>query len=104
MHTASPFLYKAAGGAKDFLEPAVKGTIEVLEGIQRVTPHSVKRVVLTSSFASIGAFGQVDEAGKVYTEEDWNPVTLETAEASTDKNVAYLASKFPVCLMSPVCS
>ncbi|KAF2680269.1 3-beta hydroxysteroid dehydrogenase/isomerase family protein-like protein [Lentithecium fluviatile CBS 122367] len=94
MHTASPFLYKAAGSAKDFLEPAVKGTTEVLEGIQRITPATVTRVILTSSFAAIGAFGQVDESNKIYNEDDWNPVTLEVAEKSDDnKNLAYLASK-----------
>jgi nucleoside-diphosphate-sugar epimerase len=94
MHTASPFLYKAASSANDFLSPAIKGTAEVLEGIQRVTASTVKRVILTSSFAAIGAFGQLDESNKVYTEEDWNPVTIEAAMDSDDnKNVAYLASK-----------
>jgi len=33
MHTASPFLYKAAGSAKDFLVPAIDGTTEVLTGV-----------------------------------------------------------------------
>lgn len=94
MHTASPFLYKAAGSANDFLEPAIKGTTEVLEGIQRVAKENVKRVILTSSFAAIGAFGQLDETNKVYTEADWNPVTLETAQKADDnKGLAYLASK-----------
>ncbi|KAF2637294.1 NAD(P)-binding protein [Massarina eburnea CBS 473.64] len=94
IHTASPCLYVASTGAKHFLEPAIKGTIEVLEGIQRVTVGSVKRVVLTSSFATVGAFGQVDETNKVYTEADWNPLTLDKAEANDDDaGLAYLASK-----------
>lgn len=93
MHTASPFLYKAAGSAQDFLTPAVQGTTEVLRGIQRVAASSVRRVILTSSFAAIGAFGLADERNKVYTEEDWSPVALADAEASQDKGLAYLASK-----------
>lgn len=94
MHTASPFLYKAAASPKDFLDPAIKGTTEILEGIQRVAKESVKRVVVTGSFASVGGFGQFDDTNKVYTEDDWNPVTLEAAEGAGDnKNLAYLASK-----------
>jgi nucleoside-diphosphate-sugar epimerase len=94
MHMASPFLYKAASSADDFLVPAIKGTTEVLSGIQRVAKDSVKRVVLTSSFAAVGAFGLADETNRVYTEEDWNPVSLEFVRANpTQKGPAYLASK-----------
>jgi dihydroflavonol-4-reductase len=52
IHTASPFVisnYKDA--VKDIIEPAVKGTINVLETANRTT--TVKRVVVTSSIASI---------------------------------------------------
>lgn len=93
MHTASPFLYKAAGGAKDFLEPAIKGTTEVLAGIQRVAKNDVKRVILTSSFAAVGAWGLKDDKSKVYTEEDWNPITYEAAVEKNDIGTGYLASK-----------
>ncbi|KAF2114557.1 3-beta hydroxysteroid dehydrogenase/isomerase family protein-like protein [Lophiotrema nucula] len=92
MHTASPFLYKAVGDVNGFLDPAIKGTTEVLEGINRVAP-SVKRVILTSSFAAIGAFGLKDETGKVYTESDWNPVTLDLVKEKGDMGLAYRASK-----------
>ncbi|KAF2865276.1 hypothetical protein BDV95DRAFT_623972 [Massariosphaeria phaeospora] len=80
------------GGKQDFLEPAVKGTTEVLEGIQRVAANSVKRVIFTSSFAAVGAFGREDETRRVYTEQDWNPVELDQI-AEDDKRLAYLASK-----------
>jgi dihydroflavonol-4-reductase len=52
IHTASPFVisnYKDA--VKDIIEPAVNGTINVLETANRTT--TVKRVVVTSSIASI---------------------------------------------------
>jgi nucleoside-diphosphate-sugar epimerase len=92
LHTASPFLMKAASSTSDFLNPAIKGTTEILEGIKRVGA-GVKRVVLTSSYAAVGAFGQRDERNKVYTESDWNPVTLEDVEKSGAKGTAYGASK-----------
>lgn len=93
MHTASPFLYKAAEDVNSFLQPAIKGTTEVLEGIQHVAKDSVKRVILTSSFAAIASFGRTDETNKVYTEADWNPVTLEQTIAEKSLGVAYSASK-----------
>ena len=73
MHTASPFVIQ---GIKDpqeeLVRPAVEGTRNVLESANR-TP-SVKRVVLTSSVASI--FGDNIDALKVpngtFTEEHWN--------------------------------
>lgn len=52
IHTASPFVisnYKDA--VKDIIEPAVNGTINVLETANRTT--TVKRVVVTSSIAAI---------------------------------------------------
>ena len=38
-----------------------------MAGIQRVAPSSVKRVILTGSFAAVGAWGLRDERNKVYT-------------------------------------
>lgn len=92
IHTASPFLYKVVKDNHDFLDPAIKGTTEILKGIKRVAPE-VKRVIITSSFAAIGAFGQYNDANKTYTSDDWNPVTLETALSSTNKSTAYQVSK-----------
>jgi dihydroflavonol-4-reductase len=57
---------------RDLIDPAVKGTISVLEAAAR--SHSVARVVLTSSFAAI----QGPPEGRVFTEADWN------TEASID--------------------
>ena len=52
IHTASPFLYKAIGSNIEFVEPAVKGTTEILKAARTNAPD-VKRVVITSSFAAI---------------------------------------------------
>ena len=55
---------------------------------------TVKRVVITSSCAAVVDFHANPAASpkKVYTENDWNPTTLEKALAGTPNN-AYQASK-----------
>ncbi|KAI0376925.1 NAD dependent epimerase/dehydratase [Hypomontagnella monticulosa] len=93
LHTASPFFFRATRGA-DFLHPAIKGTTEILEGIARVAP-SVKRVVVTSSFAAIGDMGgsPISNPPRIYTRDDWNPVTMEQAMETEDPMITYPASK-----------
>jgi nucleoside-diphosphate-sugar epimerase len=71
---------------KDFLDPAIKGTTGILKAIKSYAP-SVKRVVITSSFAAIV---NANKHPKVYSEENWNPVTWEEA---TDHSKVYRASK-----------
>lgn len=93
IHTASPFLYKIISSNKEFLDPALKGTLEILKSIKAHAP-TVKRVVLTSSCAAVVDFAANPTAApqKVYTEEDWNPVTYEQALSGTP-NTGYQASK-----------
>lgn len=71
---------------KDFLDPAIKGTTGILKAIKAHAP-TVKRVVITSSFAAIV---NPKQHPKVYSEKEWNPVTWE--EAMDHSNV-YRASK-----------
>ncbi|KZL87898.1 nad dependent epimerase dehydratase [Colletotrichum incanum] len=94
IHTASPFNYRAVSSNLEFLDPAVKGTTEILSGIKRVAP-SVKRVVLTSSMAAVIDWGAPKETDtpKVYTDADWNPITWDDALATESLNLAYSASK-----------
>ena len=77
----------------EFLEPAVKGTLEVLKSVKAHAP-TVTRVVITSSCAAVVDFAANPTASpkKVYTEEDWNPVTWEGALAGP-QNTGYQASK-----------
>lgn len=86
LHTASPFHFNIQDPVKDFLDPAIKGTTGILKAIKAYAP-SVKRVVITSSFAAIVNSKQHP---KVYSEKEWNPVTWE--EAMDHSNV-YRASK-----------
>lgn len=60
---------------KDLLTPAIKGTTEILKSAQKYGP-SVKRVVVTSSFASVVDLSQGNRPGYAYSEKDWNPVRI----------------------------
>ncbi|KAF2091590.1 putative cinnamoyl-CoA reductase [Saccharata proteae CBS 121410] len=91
VHTASPFQMSVEDNVRDLLDPAVKGTTEILKAIQAHNPD-VKRVVITSSFASIIDLDKGFRPGHVYTEADWNPVTWDAA-ATGPGPVAYCASK-----------
>ena len=75
VHTASPFHYGPADPKKDMIDPAVEGTREILRAITALGP-SVKRVVVTSSFAAV-----IDSRSNKtsYNGEDWNPITMEQA-------------------------
>lgn len=96
LHTASPFHHNVVDPVKDFLDPAIKGTTGILKAIKAYAP-SVKRVVITSSFAAIV---NPKQHPKVYSEESWNPVTWEEALDSTQ---TYRASKVTYRRLSIPC-
>jgi nucleoside-diphosphate-sugar epimerase len=78
--------------------PAVKGTTEVLRGIQRVAAASVRRVVLTSSVAAVLDWRpenpRITSPRRVYTGSDWNPMSLAEVQAHPgDHGIAYRGSK-----------
>lgn len=92
--SSSPFFqfhYNATDAKKDLIDPAVLGTTAVLEALHR-TCLTVRRVVITSSFAAI-LNPKLASAGveKTYTEADWSPLTLE--DAYSNGVLAYAASK-----------
>ncbi|KAJ5032932.1 uncharacterized protein L3040_009521 [Drepanopeziza brunnea f. sp. 'multigermtubi'] len=91
IHTASPFHFNVTDTKKDLLDPAINGTKGVLSAIKKNAP-SVKRVVITSSFASIiNAAKGNSWTEHTYTEADWNPITL--SEAVQNPSNGYRASK-----------
>ena len=56
----------------------------------------MKKVIVTSSYVAVRAFGPDAVLGKMYTEKDWNPITLEQAEGAWAvgmKGPVYLAGK-----------
>ncbi len=88
-HTASPFVIGVKDPQKELVDPALLGTRNVLEEVDR-TP-SVRRVVLTSSCAAIyGDNADLEQTPDgVFTEEIWNTSSsLEHQPYSYSKTVA----------------
>ncbi|MCH2046624.1 MAG: NAD-dependent epimerase/dehydratase family protein [Saprospiraceae bacterium] len=88
-HTASPFVIDVKDPQKDLIEPAEKGTQNVLESANKVT--TVKRVVVTSSCAAI--YTDCTDCAKapngVLTEEIWNTTaSLDYRPYSYSKTLA----------------
>ncbi|XP_042014546.1 phenylacetaldehyde reductase-like isoform X1 [Salvia splendens] len=67
-HTASPFFIGTNDPQADLIDPALKGTLNVLGSCAR-TP-SIKRVVLTSSIAAVFANGR-PRTPEVVVDETW---------------------------------
>ena len=88
-HTASPFINAVKDPQKDLVDPAVKGTRNVLESANRT--KSVQRVVLTSSCAAIigDAKDCDDYPSGVATEKNWNTTSsLDHQAYSYSKTLA----------------
>lgn len=88
-HTASPFSLQVNDPQKDLVDPALKGTRNVLESANRT--ESVKRVVVTSSCAAI--YGDSKDVlsmpNQQLTEDQWNTSSsLEHQPYSYSKTVA----------------
>lgn len=86
IHTASPFTIQTKDPQKDLVDPALKGTENVLQSVNRTA--SIKRVVLTSSCASIYGDSKdlLDFPNQTLTEKQWNTT-------SSLKNNPYSYSK-----------
>ena len=71
-HTASPFTSKITDPQRDLVDPAVKGTRNVLNTANEI--KSVARIVVTSSCAAIyGDNADIAKtSGGIFTEADWN--------------------------------
>ncbi|EAS36607.3 ketoreductase [Coccidioides immitis RS] len=88
IHTASPFHFRATDAHEQLLKPAINGTVGILRAIKNSAP-TVKRVVVTSSFAAI--LDQAKPPTYVYSEADFNPTTEE--DATKNPFLGYRASK-----------
>lgn len=91
LHTASPFHYNWTDPKTELLDPAILGTTSILKAIKQFAP-GVKRVVITSSFASILSEAGLKDASKVFSEADWNPNTYEDG-LKDNKATSYRVSK-----------
>ena len=91
VHSASPLVLSPEDNVRDLLEPAIQGSLAILEAAER-WGTAVKRIVATSSFASISDVSKGKREDYTYNEKDWNPMTYEKA-AVADGVTAYCASK-----------
>ncbi|XP_039170864.1 phenylacetaldehyde reductase-like [Eucalyptus grandis] len=85
-HTASPFYHDVRDPQAELLDPALKGTLNVLKSCSKA--QSVKRVVLTSSMVAVAFTGQpltVD----VVVDENW----FSDPEFCRKTNMWYALSK-----------
>lgn len=90
LHTASPFHFKWSDPQKELIDPAVNGTSGILKAIKRSAP-SVRRVVVTSSFAAIIDEAHLSDPSHTFSEESWNPDTI--ADIHRSAPTAYRVSK-----------
>ncbi|KAE8337980.1 hypothetical protein BDV24DRAFT_177117 [Aspergillus arachidicola] len=92
IHVASPFTYDTKNNEQELIIPAINGVKSILSASAK--QPSVKRVVLTSSFASVVDISRKYEGDFTYTGSHWNPLTYEEAiDPATDAVVAYRGSK-----------
>jgi dihydroflavonol-4-reductase len=82
IHIASPFTMDIKDAQKDLVEPAVKGTLSMLEACLK--SGTVKRVIITSSVAAIT---DSPNPNHIYTEKDWNK------DSSLTRNPYYFSKK-----------
>ncbi|KAG7804982.1 hypothetical protein KL924_005305 [Ogataea haglerorum] len=91
LHLASPYTYAVKDFAKELLDPALNGTRTVMEAAS--AHKSIKRVVITSSFAAVFDATKGLQPNVVLTENDFSPLTYEDGVNTKDPAVAYRASK-----------
>jgi nucleoside-diphosphate-sugar epimerase len=93
LHLASPFPATSTPGAyeTDLLIPAINGTLRICEATSKYL--SIKRVVLTSSFASVYDAAKGPNPGKTYTEGVRAPLTYKDGKNAPAAPAAYRVSK-----------
>lgn len=92
IHVASPFTYDIQDNEQDLVLPAINGVKSLLASAAK--SKSVKRIILTSSFAAVVDITRKAPRRWEYTAKDWNPQTYqESIDKSSTPVVAYRGSK-----------
>lgn len=87
-----PFTYDTTDNEKELIIPAINGVRAVLSAAS--TNPSIRRIVLTSSFASVMNADRKGPPFFAYTGADWNPLSYEEAiDPATSAVIAYRGSK-----------
>jgi nucleoside-diphosphate-sugar epimerase len=82
-HVASPLVIGAQDTEKELLVPTIQGTTSILTSA--LACKTLKRVVVTGSFAAVFDASHTWRPGYTYSPEDWNPITY--AEAADPQRV-----------------
>ncbi|KAG0652746.1 putative oxidoreductase [Hyphodiscus hymeniophilus] len=94
IHTASPVSFAVKDVKKDLIDPAVRGTTELMKAVHEYGGPQIKRFILLGSAVAILDSNQdITVAGKDYTEDDWNPVTVEEAVKTQSPVLGYNVGK-----------
>ncbi|TPX41492.1 hypothetical protein SeMB42_g05555 [Synchytrium endobioticum] len=88
LHVASPFFNPKGDVYEELINPAIRGTVGVLQSVHDNNDSQCSRVVVTSSFASVVDTKNRPEDHR-YTEADWN----NTNKSEDGGMLAYRASK-----------
>lgn len=84
--------YDTKDNEKELIIPAINGVKAIMSAA--ASEPSIKRVVLTSSFASVMNADRKSPPYFTYTGDDWNPLTYaESIAADTPAFIAYRGSK-----------
>ncbi|KAF9257414.1 NAD(P)-binding protein [Marasmius fiardii PR-910] len=75
-HVASPFHFDA-DDPREIIEPAIRGTVGILESVERFGVGKVKRVVITSS---CGAVSVAEDKPVSFDESDWNEAAIRMVQ------------------------
>lgn len=88
LHTASPVIFNTKDVEKDILDPAIKGTKNILKAIKEHAPQ-VKKLVYTSSVAAI--INHPSGPEDTVNEDSWNKISY--ADSVNVPGRAYRGSK-----------
>ncbi|KAH7376815.1 3-beta hydroxysteroid dehydrogenase/isomerase family protein [Plectosphaerella cucumerina] len=92
IHVASPLSYDTKDNEKELIIPAISGVKAIMAAA--AAEPSVKRIVLTSSFASVMNADRKAPPYFTYKGSDWNPLTYaESIAPDAPAFIAYRGSK-----------
>ncbi|KAH6890915.1 D-lactaldehyde dehydrogenase [Coprinopsis sp. MPI-PUGE-AT-0042] len=79
-HTATPVSVSNPNPKpEDYIEPAIKGTVGVLESALKYQ-NGIKRVVITSSLVAVASFADANGLNRTFADQDWNESSVKVVE------------------------